>query len=248
MAARKYCTFAPRTCPWCEVRFSALRPDKMFCTEPCKRLHWRSRNPERVAVFRARSSLVEAAKRASKPREREPKPKSTSIHRCGCGRYIWLRRKKCLPCASAPQVCVVPCKKCGKSFERITGSSARFCSAQCRSTVLDATKKAGRANARLKHGKDTHRKRAKRYGVKYEQVWRSKVFERDGWNCQICGKPTRRDKVKSHDHPLAPTLDHRVPFALGGNHTYENVQCAHRQCNASKGARHATGQLPLFSI
>ena len=37
--------------------------------------------------------------------------------------------------------------------------------------------------------------------------------------------------------PLCFDLDHKVPLALGGPHTYENVQPAHPRCNQSKGAK-----------
>jgi len=35
-------------------------------------------------------------------------------------------------------------------------------------------------------------------------------------------------------------------MALGGPHTYENTQCAHRKCNRRKGGRRAIGQLQMF--
>jgi 5-methylcytosine-specific restriction endonuclease McrA len=31
-----------------------------------------------------------------------------------------------------------------------------------------------------------------------------------------------------------PSLDHITPLAAGGPHVYENVQCAHLQCNPIK--------------
>jgi 5-methylcytosine-specific restriction endonuclease McrA len=87
----------------------------------------------------------------------------------------------------------------------------------------------------------TQRCGTKRAGARYdmrkrsqrvEDVWRSKVYERDHWHCQLCNKPVRRDKPVPH--PLAPTLDHIVPLARGGEHSYANVQLAHFICNAVK--------------
>lgn len=61
------------------------------------------------------------------------------------------------------------------------------------------------------------------------------IFTRDGWVCQLCGVPVAKDAVVPH--PDAPTLDHVVPLALGGEHSRANGQLAHFMCNSRKGAR-----------
>jgi len=90
------------------------------------------------------------------------------------------------------------------------------------------------------------RDRARRVGAVYEIVNVIRVFDRDGWRCQICGRLTPKNK-RGTIHKNAPELDHRVPFALGGSHTYDNVQCACRECNNKKGGYKIAGQLPLLS-
>lgn len=79
----------------------------------------------------------------------------------------------------------------------------------------------------------------------YEYVNPFKVFERDGWRCQICGKPTPRSR-RGTLHPNAPELDHIVPISKGGPHAYANTQCACRACNIEKGDRFALGQGQLW--
>jgi 5-methylcytosine-specific restriction endonuclease McrA len=37
--------------------------------------------------------------------------------------------------------------------------------------------------------------------------------------------------------PTAPTVDHIIPLARGGSHTWDNVQLAHHLCNSLKGDR-----------
>lgn len=69
--------------------------------------------------------------------------------------------------------------------------------------------------------------RAKRAGAKTEPIIPRKVFERDQWRCQICKRKTRGQVPAL----LAPTLDHIVPLARGGSHTYDNLQCACYRCN-----------------
>lgn len=123
------------------------------------------------------------------------------------------------------------CRKCGSLFEPSDGRRRLFCSAEC---------------VRAYHRSDcNHRRRARRYGAGYEPVDRIKVFERDRWTCQICGSRTPKRLCGSLS-PRAPELDHRVPLAIGGSHSWENCQCACRQCNGHKGGRRVLGQLSLF--
>ena len=85
------------------------------------------------------------------------------------------------------------------------------------------------------------RRRARQHGAYVEDVWRSKVYERDGYVCQLCHKPCKMAAVVPH--PKAPTLDHIIPFAHGGTHEYANVQLAHFLCNSLKSD--GDGQLNL---
>jgi len=70
--------------------------------------------------------------------------------------------------------------------------------------------------------------RLRRYvSVPYERripVNRKTVFERDGYRCQYCGRP-------------AENLDHVIPRAQGGEHSWLNVVAACRRCNTQKGGR-----------
>lgn len=50
------------------------------------------------------------------------------------------------------------------------------------------------------------------------------VIARDGGTCAFCGDP-------------ADTMDHLVPRAQGGSHTWENVVASCRKCNHHKGNR-----------
>ncbi len=82
--------------------------------------------------------------------------------------------------------------------------------------------------------RENDRKRAERYGVLYEPVNRQQVFSRDGWVCQLCGKPV--DPELLWPALLSKSLDHRIPMAKGGPHTEGNCQLAHLICNVRKGA------------
>lgn len=140
---------------------------------------------------------------------------------CGCEQAKAQKRHRYVK-----QRVALMCVVCGHGFESHT-SRARYCSATCARSV-----------------RRNHEDRARHAGVEYERVIPLRVFERDGWRCQICGKatPTKR---RGSRYSNAPELDHRVPIAAGGSHTYGNVQCACRACNHEKGASVVVGQLPL---
>jgi 5-methylcytosine-specific restriction endonuclease McrA len=76
----------------------------------------------------------------------------------------------------------------------------------------------------------------------YESINKRRVFERDKWQCQLCGCKVKRT---AQWHPRQATIDHIVPLALGGEHKYANVQTACMECNSKKGAT-VQGQQRLF--
>jgi len=123
------------------------------------------------------------------------------------------------------------CKECTSVFVPEYGNKRReFCSDIC-------LKRYNRDNRKAKE-------KAKENDVYYEYVNPLKVFKRDGWRCQLCGKklnPRNRGKIKDN----APELDHIIPWSKGGEHSYRNTQCACRKCNGDKGAKER-GQLRLF--
>lgn len=135
------------------------------------------------------------------------------------------------------------CKQCGQAYEYkpTGGRPSAFCGDACR---REARKASARAD-RKRYGNKA-RKRARYYGVEYEPINVLRVFERDGWRCQICGKEAPQQRRGSR-YPNAPELDHRTPLSRGGPHTYSNVQCVCRACNIRKGNRSEVGQLPLLA-
>ena len=123
------------------------------------------------------------------------------------------------------------CRECGHSFVPEYGSKRRtFCSDEClRRNARRAARKKGKARRR---------------GATVETVDPVKDFDRDKWRCQACGVKTPRAKRGTYDGN-APELDHIVPLAKGGEHSYRNTQLLCRCCNGRKSDG-AGGQLRLF--
>lgn len=65
------------------------------------------------------------------------------------------------------------------------------------------------------------------------------LYKRDGGICYLCGKPCRLDDYVIRDGQKQcgdwyPSIDHVIPLAKGGMHSWDNVRLAHRICNSLK--------------
>jgi 5-methylcytosine-specific restriction endonuclease McrA len=106
--------------------------------------------------------------------------------------------------------------------------------ARCKKWQQDNREKVNARQERYRReNPETHRLkqsgyRARRKSVFVEQVHPLIVLERDDNVCGICFEDV--DPMNFH-------VDHIIPLALGGEHSYANVQVTHPFCNHSKGAR-----------
>lgn len=116
------------------------------------------------------------------------------------------------------------CKICEKEFNGTGRGKLTFCSSECR--LID--KRLWRLDMRRK-------RRARKKLVRVESISRKRVFERDSWKCGIC--LCQIDKAAKYPDLKSASLDHIIPIAKGGSHTYDNVQAAHFICNSFKSDR-----------
>lgn len=83
----------------------------------------------------------------------------------------------------------------------------------------------------------------KRRGVLSEPYTLAEIAKRDHNFCGLCRKRVAMTKVVPH--PKAPTIDHVLPIAAGGEDVRANVQLAHFICNCLKSDG-GTQQLALI--
>jgi hypothetical protein len=114
------------------------------------------------------------------------------------------------------------CAECGVVFTRppTRGQVPRYCGRSCSMAAA-------------------YRRKVERYGeFAVSRARRRRLYERDGWVCQICGVGCSR--VFSLDDPWSPSLDHVVPRSEGGSDDDDNLRLAHWFCNGLRGAGRAT--------
>ena len=135
----------------------------------------------------------------------------------------WLRAVKAYEAKQETQKNVLPhlCPVCGA----IT-TKPKYCSEECR---LKANNTAGEHRRRL--------------AIKTAMVDRDitvlSLFNKSRGQCAICGKPCDlNDYTEKDGYFIAgnnyPSIDHIIPLAKGGEHSWDNVQLAHRLCNSKK--------------
>lgn len=210
-----------RQCPVCRANYTYKPAGKdkghehkrgLFCSQECRHVDVVSRREAKAAA---------------------PKPLSrVRTFKCaGCNSPFTSDRKRaycrvsCRPARVAfsyKQRC--ECKECGASFEQMTydGRPVLYCSDVCREEVL-----------RRRRGVQRSKRKARLRGASIENVDPVLVFEYDAWTCMICVQPTPKEKRGTYA-PDAPELDHIVPLAKGGAHSYANTQTLCRSCNQAK--------------
>lgn len=135
---------------------------------------------------------------------------------CRCGATIIFQGSRvprdCGSCPPRPWV-AGPCAECRALFVTQI-ANARYCSSICE------------RRCQRRRGKQVRSKRI-RSTAKRDPISLPTIAERDGWRCHICKRKVRRSTW---------SLDHLVPLASGGTHTYDNVALAHHRCNTLRGS------------
>lgn len=116
------------------------------------------------------------------------------------------------------------CPVCGKLT-----INKKFCSTDC-------------CNKANWSAKDARRRALIKDNLINKDISLERLYKRDGGICAICGEPcdwndSHRDGNTFIVGKKYPSIDHIIPLAKGGEHSWNNVQLAHFSCNSAKGAR-----------
>jgi len=129
-----------------------------------------------------------------------------------------------------------PCVVCSRPLTRY---QRKTCSDDCEKDRVRSCPKL-RANRRKVH----QRRRARKHAAFVENVDVMLHLQWQDGKCYHCNHLIRIDKAVPH--PKSLTLDHLVPLALGGEHSYANTVASCFKCNcAIKGVKAIGEQLKL---
>ena len=118
------------------------------------------------------------------------------------------------------QIRSIRCPECRVEFVNEYGNKRnKYCGDKCST----------RHRRRIKNGV----RRAIKRGVKWERIDPFKIFDRDGWKCQMCGRPCPFEK-RGTCEPDAPETDHVKAMCFGGPHVERNIWTSCRSCNMRK--------------
>lgn len=253
--SRPVSTRYTKTCVTCETEFTARMPFALYCTERCKgwahrvpgtkppELRDKARGCEQCGASMAgRHGNARFCDQKCWHRFHNPPPDLTVPRTCDvCS--VWFMRK--FTHGLEPKFCSGQCEQwrrrnpdrvwqhqrncdhCGTDINHMR-SGAKYCNPSCASAFLG------------------HRRRVTIRSLPHDAISKYKVFDRDGWRCQLCSKPI--SKTLKHPDPLSPSLDHVIPISEPGSpgHVWTNVQASHLTCNLKKHTRSMGEQLALL--
>lgn len=122
------------------------------------------------------------------------------------------------------------CEVCGKEYYRITQGKRKYCSKEC---ARKAQREQAKANG---YNKD---KRIPKEKLIDKDITLESLYKRDSGVCYLCGGKCNLDDYIAKSGTIIcgdwyPSIDHVVPVAHGGEHSWKNVKLAHRRCNYLK--------------
>ena len=233
-------------CAQCGELFIPAKKGQQFCSGRCRdRYYYKeklSHSPRCVICGSVIPGGSGGSKYCSKKCQDEAHKKICKecgkefIPKCGDG-YKEDAQFCSVECANNAQrdKTVYICKECGKPFHRRNRfeDQCLFCSRTCaiKYRNRELYEKWGE-DIYLVSSKKRRRYRIHKNGDADHSITIDKLYERDRGICGICGKPV--DMSADSNSNEYGSIDHIVPLAKGGKHTWDNVQLAHRSCNSEK--------------
>lgn len=233
--AERHCT-----CPRCGAGFRTSNNQKQYCSKYCGQLDWidrrKAEGKHQKQIQKWCAVHTGTCEMCGNAYCKKPSP-SKVCDKC-LPDYKAKKRESFLKAArdsARVEDKARSCAVCGCEFiaEYTGGRRQVFCSDECRHKKKREYSRTGKKKRKYKIR-----------GVRVESVNYLRVLDRDKWTCRLCGTKTPK-RLRGTYQDNAPEIDHIIPIAMGGEHSYSNTQCACRKCNATKGAS-PLGQLMLF--
>ncbi len=203
-----------RTCKECGARYLVKRKDNQgWCSKACANR----------SMARAKSVRACRHCRSRLPFGSKARYCSDACRKASRGNRLLAMRLACVvvggPVAK-PSVCVW----CGQTWIPQDRRRRMFCSREC-------ARKAARKTSK-------HKRRQRIRSGHADKISVHRLIERDLGQCHLCRNPV--DVTACVPSEMAPTIDHVIPLAKGGTHTWGNVALAHFGCNYRKRDRQTT--------
>lgn len=221
-----------KVCCVCGKEFQTYKSKKITCSEECSKKHKRPYDPEKE-----RQKYLKKHPNARKQEDiiREAQEKR-DIKRANYEKWLaekekeWAEiraRKEAQKQANIAQWLEYEaehtCCECGKTFTA-HHLTAKYCSNTCK--------------------QKKYRKRIRYKGITIDKnITLRRLARRDHDLCQICGLFVDWNDYTETDKTIVcgdmyPSIDHITPISLGGVHSWDNIQLAHRSCNYRKSNKY----------
>lgn len=259
-------------CKACGTEWESMHPNVNYCSTACgnkspKRVAAYAMRTTNKKLMVCKHCGIEKLCRADrlifcsrkchfayKTENAKPKQKATKPCEGGCGQLVDSQRKMCLACRALEKAyrrlegLEYRCVDCGRWGHKATTQSYKKRCDECKQQHIHQIKRKqrttpeGRAKARQYKRNREHKKREASAQCERFSDWR--LFSRDRWKCQLCGRKVRKKQGETNFDDEA-TVDHIIPLSRGGKHAMANCQTACRACNTLKGAT-TVGQHRMF--
>jgi hypothetical protein len=204
-----------RQCAWCNEPFKYREHHVRYCSQACSKHSLTEGKSRPIQWWQCKNCQAWLTQRSkhhcpNPPPPPKPRPCATCGEGITVGRFYRYCSQHCSDVAYGKDrqaVYFIDCHWCGTLFSS-RQEFAGYCSNLCRKN----------SGTRAPIG---------------EQV-RQAVYERDRWICQLCRRKVGRSFPPRHSR--APSIDHIIPFSLGGSDDPSNLQLAHHGCNSRKQA------------
>lgn len=199
-----------RVCKVCGKPFITVFPHAITCSKECSAINRKERDNCRYSHDSYIKSKYGSEEKHQKYLEQVKEKKRHERKK-----RIELKKKE----KEARKIHGICCV-CGKPFETFNPKQ-KTCSKECGRKLQNAHKD----------------KRIPKEQIVDKDITLETLYRRDSGVCYLCGeKCDWNDKEYGSAGPLYPSIDHIIPIARGGLHSWDNVRLAHCSCNSKKSS------------